>query len=167
MAGNDPAKVYFTGKPCKRGHVALRQVSSKTCTECDRLAYHARAESRKASMKAWREANPERMKEAAGRWKSANQDRCRALGRKRRANKLSADGFHTAEDVKRIYAAQKGLCAECREPLGDGFHADHIKPLAKGGDNWPGNIQCLCPSCNFRKHARLPHEWAALNGRLL
>ena len=27
-------KTYFTGKPCLRGHVALRQVSSETCMDC-------------------------------------------------------------------------------------------------------------------------------------
>lgn len=25
---------YFTGKPCKRGHVAERYVSTRTCVEC-------------------------------------------------------------------------------------------------------------------------------------
>lgn len=37
-------KRYFTGLPCKRGHVASRQVSSSDCYECSRL----------------REASPER-----------------------------------------------------------------------------------------------------------
>ena len=26
--------LYFTGKPCKHGHVDLRQVSSESCMEC-------------------------------------------------------------------------------------------------------------------------------------
>ena len=29
-------KFYSTGKPCKRGHVALRYIKSKTCIECVR-----------------------------------------------------------------------------------------------------------------------------------
>lgn len=29
-------RLYFTGKPCKRGHVAPRWVSSKTCVGCER-----------------------------------------------------------------------------------------------------------------------------------
>jgi hypothetical protein len=31
-------KRYFTGKPCKHGHVAERQVSNATCVECERAA---------------------------------------------------------------------------------------------------------------------------------
>jgi hypothetical protein len=30
-------KRYFTGAPCKRGHVAERYVSSCRCMECDRV----------------------------------------------------------------------------------------------------------------------------------
>jgi hypothetical protein len=29
---------YFTGKPCKHGHVAKRQVLNATCVECQRAA---------------------------------------------------------------------------------------------------------------------------------
>lgn len=28
---------YFTGKPCKYGHIAIRHVSSRTCYECTRI----------------------------------------------------------------------------------------------------------------------------------
>ena len=38
---------YFTGKPCKRGHIALRHVNGG-CKECDA-----------AKKRAWRAANPE------------------------------------------------------------------------------------------------------------
>lgn len=30
------AQTYFTGKPCKRGHVAERFVSTRNCVECNR-----------------------------------------------------------------------------------------------------------------------------------
>lgn len=33
-------KRYFTGKPCKQGHVAEKTVSKSTCVECARLVYH-------------------------------------------------------------------------------------------------------------------------------
>jgi 5-methylcytosine-specific restriction endonuclease McrA len=32
------------------------------------------------------------------------------------------------------------------------LHIDHIRPVARGGDNAVGNLQCLCRSCNLRKH---------------
>ena len=30
-------RTYFTGKPCKNGHIALRKAPSGTCTECSRV----------------------------------------------------------------------------------------------------------------------------------
>lgn len=30
------AELYFTGKPCKRGHIAYRFKSTGTCVECNR-----------------------------------------------------------------------------------------------------------------------------------
>jgi 5-methylcytosine-specific restriction endonuclease McrA len=32
-------RFYFTGKPCKRGHVVLRYTKTKFCTECTRLRH--------------------------------------------------------------------------------------------------------------------------------
>jgi hypothetical protein len=29
---------YFTGKPCRHGHVATRRVANATCVECERAA---------------------------------------------------------------------------------------------------------------------------------
>ena len=37
-------KRYFTGKPCRRGHVATRKVSDKSCRECNRLNQAKRRE---------------------------------------------------------------------------------------------------------------------------
>ena len=47
-------KRFFTGEPCKHGHVAERIVSSHRCTECDR-----------ASALKWRAANLEKARETS------------------------------------------------------------------------------------------------------
>lgn len=65
-------KVYFTGKPCKYGHVAERYVSIGYCVECSRVReqrdkrkeyrkkyYKNNAEQKKEWQKQWREENPE------------------------------------------------------------------------------------------------------------
>lgn len=88
--------------------------------------------------------------------------------RNRRAALMEADGSHTADDVLEIYERQDGKCAEptCRKDLSEGYHVDHIMPLKLGGSNWPNNLQCLCPSCNCKKSAMHPVDWARKNGRL-
>ena len=42
---------YFTGKPCKRGHIAERRLSNGACFVCER-----------ARLADWAEANPEKVK---------------------------------------------------------------------------------------------------------
>ena len=47
-------------------------------------------------------------------------------------------------------------------------HPDHILPILQGGDNWAGNLQPLCRSCNSRKQLqatdRRPDQGAAFAG---
>lgn len=59
---------YFTGKPCKYGHVCERVVTSKACAECQRLARAAIPMEVKARhSRKWREPNPDRAREV---WQS-------------------------------------------------------------------------------------------------
>lgn len=219
--------VYFTGKPCPKGHVASRRTSNGECCECGRAAARTRSAAVPKAVKKTRDAsyrernhvtlnarrrarwaeNPRRNKEAeakwnAGRgkeykrewtrankdrlnglareWKKANPDKVKAakadyykrnphIGRleahRRRGRIRGADGHFTQDDVARIFAAQKGHCAACgkRRKL----TIDHIKPLAKGGSNWPSNIQGLCLSCNQAKQAKDPIDFMRARGALL
>jgi hypothetical protein len=66
-------KHFFTGEPCKHGHVAERIVSSHGCTECDR-----------ARALKWRAANlekaRERDRERARKHRAADPERAREKG---------------------------------------------------------------------------------------
>lgn len=121
-----------------------------------RLHYENNKEQHAANCKAWRANNP---------------CKTNAISRARRARIAGADGNHTAADVLRIFEHQRGLCANCHSKLFKSgkqkYHVDHIVPLAKGGSNWPSNLQCLCPTCNLSKHAKDPIAWANEQGRLL
>lgn len=58
---------------------------------------------------------------------------------------------------KRIYIRDKGICAYCGKHLDfkpNGFHIDHIKPLAKGGNNEDENLTLSCGHCNLCKSTR-------------
>ena len=91
------------------------------------------------------------------------------LKRNRRALKRGAEGSHTNAELQALLKRQKHRCANtaCGVSIKDGFHADHIIPLALGGSNWISNIQLLCPTCNMRKSAKHPIDWAQENGLLL
>lgn len=119
---------------------------------------------------AWQKANPDRHNANSAAWQRANPEKRAASNHRRRAKERGAEGAHTAADVKAIFESQRGLCANCKKKLFKSgkkiFHADHIMPLALGGSNWPENIQCLCPTCNMRKGAKTPEEWARQNGKL-
>jgi 5-methylcytosine-specific restriction endonuclease McrA len=91
----------------------------------------------------------------------------KVLRARRRALMRKAAGYHSADDIRQIYNAQKGRCAYCRCRLGDAYHVDHIISLARGGTNWPSNIQLTCKPCNLRKNAKHPLAFARELGRLL
>lgn len=52
QARNDGHQTYFTGKPCARGHLAVRRVVSHACVECIRLAVNTGKKRRRALRRA-------------------------------------------------------------------------------------------------------------------
>src|SRR2546422_4569289 len=63
-------KRYYTGRPCKHGHVAERWVNNKTCIACNRV-----------TSREWRAANPEKQRAADRVWYAAHPDKNRAWRR--------------------------------------------------------------------------------------
>jgi hypothetical protein len=95
-------EAIFTGKPCLRGHIAERHVSTAQCVECKkewwaenrdavlelskkRKQYAENPERQKESAKAWRAANPERKKYLDQRWRAENPDRAKENHKKWKA----------------------------------------------------------------------------------
>jgi len=197
-------KWFFTGIPCRRGHLALRRSSNGHCRDCE-IVRHAenypknrekivesQRERRKknpkytanylAKRQAWRQANPaearamrraeyvankENYQRLNAKWYAENRDRAKALAHARRALLLSADGSHGVADVRRLFSLQKAKCAHCHTSIKDGYHIDHVIPLARGGGNGPDNLQLLCPFCNLSKGAKDPIQWKQESGMLL
>jgi 5-methylcytosine-specific restriction endonuclease McrA len=112
-------------------------------------------------------ANAEKIKASTAAWAKSNPEKASAFVRNRKARIRAAEGSHTGQDVKNIHDAQKGKCAYCGKKLNGKYHADHIVPIKRGGCNWPSNLQILCPSCNSRKSAKDPIEFAQELGLLL
>lgn len=93
-------------------------------------------------------------------WRKLNNEKVNVYTRNRRALMRKAGGFHTIDDVRRLFAEQNGRCVYCRSELGRSYHVDHIMPIARGGSNDPSNLQLLCRMCNLLKRDKLPEEFA-------
>ncbi len=180
------APYYFTGKPCKHGHVGVRWVSSGICKECHAASFAAQyaknpgkflsrrsawavenPEKVRALNAAWRKANREKARAWSAAWAAANPDKVRAIRCNRRARKRNAEGTCSADEATAIRASQKDRCAYCRVQLKGKGHLDHIIPLIRGGSNWPRNLQWLCQTCNNSKFTSDPIDFARRNGMLL
>lgn len=121
----------------------------------DEVRRQARAQKNKedgsqaAYTRAWRKANPDRVKEQTHR---------------RRGRKLAALPYGT---IPKIRKAQKDRCAICKTKLKGKGHVDHVTPLLRGGEHAPRNLQLLCATCNVRKSAKDPLDYMRERGKLL
>jgi 5-methylcytosine-specific restriction endonuclease McrA len=114
----------------------------------------------------WRQENPGALRGYRRRYYLGNRDRYLQYARTRRAKVVGASGYHTKDDVAIIAAVQGMRCAYCRKKL-KAFHVDHILPLALFGSNDKSNLQILCPTCNWKKGAKHPIDYANKIGLLL
>lgn len=102
-------KRYFTGKPCKRGHIAEREISSCGCLECrneNARKYKAgNREKVRAAYKKYAAENRPQLTEKMRRWRIANP-------KQRLHQRLKLFGL-TNDQYEEMYQAQNGVCAIC------------------------------------------------------
>jgi hypothetical protein len=97
IIGRDEARAlglkrFFTGKPCKHGHVAERGVSNPGCMECSRgrrrewrsVNLEKAKERERESARKHRAADPERARENWRRWRAVNKDKINQRDRERK-----------------------------------------------------------------------------------
>lgn len=155
-----------------------RNRSTKTgydgvCTDCTKKRRADQKVHRSLVAKAWREANPERVKAkrrdyqlrnrdvlaARGRaWRAANPEKVRlqirAQNAARYARMKSAAGIASPQQIAARWAYYGGKCWMCGSPATD---TEHVKPLAAGGPNWPANLRPACSTCNRSKSGTWPY----------
>jgi len=158
-----------------RKHKGQKDGLSSQCKSClsrnDREYRDNNQEKIAAGNRQYYANNQEKIVDCSRQYRANNTDKIAAYSRNSRARKRNAYGSHTVAEIRAIFDSQLGLCANCKAKLFKSgkykFHVDHIVPLVKGGSNDRYNLQCLCPTCNLRKNAKDPFDWAKENGRLL
>lgn len=90
-------------------------------------------------------------------WKKFNPLQIAVARHARRARVVAAAGHHSHADLVNIRRWQNGKCAYCDCSIG--LQVDHAIPLARGGSNWPWNLQYLCAEHNVSKGAKTDAEY--------
>lgn len=178
---------YFTGKPCKHGHVAERNLYNSVCIECyrafqvklrstpeykdymqkaNRRSYEKNREKVLERTKKRREAgynkryyedNKEKFLASVKNWIKRNPERRNVYRQNRRAG---TKGGTKPSDINRMLIEQSCRCTICKVDFSDtGYHIDHIIPVTRGGMNDPSNLQLLCPTCNRKKGNKTMDEF--------
>jgi hypothetical protein len=167
-------KFYFTGEPCKHGHIALRKTKG-ACVECLKLEWKGSNEKRallpksnaaKDAGRRYYEKNKEQVKaraaarpaEEKGRWKKAhkakNPEYYKVLNslRKRRHRLATPKwiSFQQKQAIKALYQQAMTLTSI----TGERYVVDHIVPLINPkvcGLHVPWNLRVITQEENLKK----------------
>jgi len=118
-------KRYFTGKPCKHGHISERMVNNGGCLECDRLRkstceydnykkmyrkkYHNQnRDTLIEKSKRYRNENLEKCKESEKKYREDNPDKVRLINKK----KYEKNKINVLKKQKEYYEKNKTIILE-------------------------------------------------------
>lgn len=152
----------FLGYCITCAKVKAQDTYQRTKVDCDRRSIDwqkRNPEKMRVIRKRNRKPDPNGQKIRSKRWRDKHPERVKFYTSERRAKMRNAEGIHTPADTLAQYARQNGKCYWCDKELGAKWHEDHLKPLNRGGSNWPDNIVCSCPHCNMSRGDKLPEEW--------
>jgi hypothetical protein len=167
---------YFTGKPCRHGHVAERLVVNGTCYECTKQRVQKwqkeNPEKVKVNHAKWVERNPGVANERRKLWYQQNLERHNAqmkayfeanphlrakLSSTQRAKILQRTPGWLTEDDRWLINEIYELAALRTKATNTPWHVDHIIPLRGkkvSGLHVPANLQVIPAAENLKKGAR-------------
>lgn len=154
---------YFTGKPCKHGHIANRRTVNGQCCECNRLScldhYRKNTEYFRQHKKEWSAKNKEYTRNYTKMRLALYPEKNRFyVGMRNQRQKQATPPWLTQqqiEQVRSIYFHAR----DCEIVSGEKYHVDHIVPIK--GDNVcglhvPWNLQVLPSDVNLSKANYMP-----------
>lgn len=163
---------YFTGKPCKHGHLCERITDNGTCVTCHyargKTTYSKTRERKIQHMREYRRDNWEKVKGIQYAWQAKNPG-YGALRQANRRKQAAVASVFAGDELNDLVFAEAFALAEIRRAVtGVSWHVDHMVPLraknACGLHCWT-NIQVIPSRLNNVKHNRMmltePLEWLA------
>ena len=158
---------YFTGKPCKHGHLSERLTLSGTCVECNAQYYCAwktrNPERERELHKKWSEKNSMKRTEYRRDWWQKNKGRERTYYRKYYSSNRKGFAIRCSLRRRRFRQATPkwvdiAMLREIYARCPKGLVVDHIVPLRGKtvcGLHVPWNLQYLLPTENSSKGNKL------------
>jgi hypothetical protein len=172
------AKHYFTGEPCKHGHIAPRKTKG-ACVECLKAEWAQAAETRaeyfreynkredvKDSKNAWYQENREQviqaaatrpaalLKEYRNTWKANNKTQVLADNKVRRRKHRDATPSWLTRKQKSEIRQLYQIAITMTQTTGEQYVVDHIVPLRGDsvcGLHVPWNLRVITREENLRK----------------
>lgn len=150
---------YFTGIPCKHGHLDERVTANGTCIICNNLAVQ------KCHRKD-RAANPSKYRTRARKWRTNNPDKARAQVRKWHAN--NPDKINAGQR-RRIAANPEKYTAQRRQWLANNpeQRAKSRLKAAEWRKNNPEKARASVANAKFKRKLSNGRERAAEKGTLM
>ena len=183
------ARYYFTGEPCKHGHVAPRKTKG-SCVECLKVEWEKGNQTRaeyfrqynqrddvKDRKHDWYLDNHDKVKQVAAArpveqlrqyrnaWKTANKLQVRAdtKARRRKHREATPSWLSRKEksEIRHVYQAAITMT----QTTGEQYVVDHIYPLRSDvvcGLHVPWNLRVMTQEENLKKSNSLPDDPMAL-----
>lgn len=119
----------------------------------NRIYYAENKECLRAYSRQYYIEHKDKVKAYQRKYNAKYPDKIRARKIARRTRETGAGGSFTTEEWQALCKRYGNRCLCCGEikPL----TRDHVVPVSKGGNSDISNLQCLCKSCNCKKHDKI------------
>ena len=106
MAEARGLKFYYTGKPCRRGHIGPRYTKSRSCVKCEQETNATKMGAIAERAVAYKKANPDKVRAARHRYYEENRE---AISEKNKARYIKVDQTASNSDRGKSWGKQSSV----------------------------------------------------------